>query len=213
MKKLICFILPICLTCVSTERDSPGKKYFVMEVARPTVNPVPPISAILKFRKFRISPRFETRNLIYRTGDVSFETDFYNELLADPGAMISEAAKRWLQQSGVFKTVVDSSSSLPEDLAVEGNIESLYGDFRDKPTAVLSVQAILIAFEDSEFRVVFQKVYTVSIPLQAKSPEALIHGYDEGLAKLLSELEADFASAARTYITQRKSPQPQAPQG
>ncbi|MCE9598528.1 MAG: hypothetical protein K8S54_11220 [Spirochaetia bacterium] len=193
--------------CVSTERDSPQKHFYIIEAARPKTEPVRQVDAVLKFRKFKVSPRFDTRSLIYRTGDVTYETDFYNEFLSDPGSMISENTRAWISESGAFKAVVDGSSSLAETFVLEGTIQDIYGDFRGQPATQLSMHIFLLAMEDSEYRIVFQKVFTASIPLQGKSSEFLIRGFNQTLSKQLTELERELVSAARTYTEQRKSPQ------
>ncbi|MBL8020401.1 MAG: membrane integrity-associated transporter subunit PqiC [Leptospirales bacterium] len=199
--------------CISTERDSPQKHFYILETTRPKSEAGPTLDAVLKFRKFKVSPRFDTRNLIYRTGDVTYETDFYNEFISDPGSMISESTRMWMTESGNFKAVVDGSSSLAETFVLEGTVQEIYGDFRGQPAAVISLHVFLLAADDSEYRIVFQKVITTSLPLQGKNSESLIRGFNQTLSKQLTELEHELVGAARTYISQRKSLQNPAPNG
>lgn len=178
-----------------SDRQYPARQYFSLDITRKA----PPVTAqpgILRVRRFRVSPRFDTRSLVYRTGDVQYDTDFYNEYLTDAGAMVSESARNWLLQGGSFATVVDSSSSLSEDFVLEGVIQNLSGDFRSSPRAEVSVQLFLISSSATNGGVVFQKLYNRSIALPEKSPRALVVGLGSGLSEIFTELETDIVSAA-----------------
>ena len=194
MKKAAFLLALFSAACVSTERAQPERKYHLVEAERP-----PQTSeggaAVLRIRRFRISPRFDSRNLVYRSSDTGYESDFYNEFLADPASMLTESTRKWLSLSGRFKAVLDPSASLEEDYVLEAYVQSLYGDFRSSPAAVLEMQVFLVRRGSDS--IVFQKLYTRSKPITAKSTDALLKGYSENLTSILTELESDAAASTK----------------
>lgn len=193
MKKALPLLL-LCAACISTERAQPERRYHLVEAERSGAEGEH-TDILLRVRRFRVSPRFDSRNLVYRTAETSYESDFYNEFLADPGSMLTESVRKWLAASGRFKAVLDPSASLDENLVLEAYVQSLYGDFRGPPSAVIELQVYLVRRGSAEDRIIFQKLYKKSVPLQAQTADALLKGYSQGLTSLLGELESDAAAA------------------
>lgn len=181
-------------SCISTEKAQPERRYHLIEAERRGAA-AEKTDLTIRVRRFRVSPRFDARNLVYRHSDTSYESDFYNEFLTDPASMFTESVRKWLSQSGRFASVLDPSASLEEDLVLEGYVQSLYGDFRSTPAAVLELQVYLIKRGGGKDSIVFQKLYTRAAPVPAKSTDALLKGYSEALASILSELESDAAAS------------------
>lgn len=184
------------LSCISTERAQPERRYHLIEAERSGAKSEQ-TAGIVRVRRFRISPRFDSRNLVYRTTDTAYETDFYNEFLTDPGSMLTESARKWLSASGRFKAVIDPSASLDEDAVLEGYVQTLYGDFRGAPSANMEVQVYLLRRGGGEDAIVFQKLYSKSLPLAAKSTDALLKGYSQCLSLILAELESDAGASTK----------------
>lgn len=190
----LCFLF--LLGCISTERAQPERRYHLIEAER-SGQKGEETSGIVRVRRFRISPRFDSRNLVYRTAETAYESDFYNEFLADPGSMLTESTRKWLAASGRFKAVVDPSASVDEDVVLEGYVQTLYGDFRAAPAANLELQVYLIRRGGAEDAIVFQKLYAKSLPLAAKTSDALLKGYSQCLSAILAELETDAAASIK----------------
>ena len=70
------------------------------------------LDAVLAIRPLRVSPSYAGSEFVYRTGDVSLESDFYNEFFIPPGRLVSEEVRRWFEASGLFEMVVDSASPI-----------------------------------------------------------------------------------------------------
>ncbi len=194
MKKALPLLLLCVFGCISTERAHPERRYHLVEAERAGAAGEK-TDVMLRIRRFRVSPRFDSRNLVYRNSDTSYESDFYNEFLADPGSMLTESVRKWLAASGRFKAVLDPSASLDENLVLEAYVQSLYGDFRAAPAAVIELQVYLVRRGSAQDTIVFQKLYTKVTPVTAQTTDALLKGYSQGLAALLSELESDAAEA------------------
>jgi cholesterol transport system auxiliary component len=194
MRKALPLLFLVLCSCISTERAQPERRYHLVEAER-TGAAGEKTDLMLRLRRFRVSPRFDSRNLVYRTSDTSYESDFYNEFLADPGSMLTESTRKWLAASGRFKAVLDPSASLDENLVLEAFVQSLYADFRSSPAAVIEMQVYLVKRGSAEDRIVFQKLYSKTTPISEKTTDALLKGYSEGLAQLLTELESDAAAS------------------
>ena len=97
----------------------------------------------LKMGSFSVSTPFDTKSLVYRLGDQQYEKDFYNAYIATPSNMFSNATRQWLDQSGIFRITVAQGTSFFPFYTLQATIDELYGDYRGKPEAVVSVQFFL----------------------------------------------------------------------
>lgn len=187
----------VCSSCVNLERSSPERHYFVIELPSGANQTAPSGEDVLMVANLRISPRYADRSFVYRTSDAGYESDYYNQFLASPDVMISEELRKGLASASQFKFVVGPANPLQPNYALEGSINSLYGDFRNaaQPAAVLEMDFFLYRENSNDQAVVIQKRYVKSVPLNAKSPEALVKGWDQALQEIIAALAADLKAA------------------
>ena len=108
----------------------PSQRFYVLKASRQDA----PVSSFqadanLKVRDLRVSPDFAGRELTYRTGESSYEADYYNLFLIAPSQMITQTARRWFHDSGLFRHVTIPGSDVGAEYILEGAVTSLYGDF------------------------------------------------------------------------------------
>jgi len=190
-------LLALASGCVGIEKSYPDKRYFVLEVNR-NVNPSNPAgNGVLQVANIRVSPRYEDKGFVYRTSGSSYESDFYNQFLVSPAALLGEELRKGLAQSQIFRHVINSSSQLEPTHVLEGVVDALYGDFRDPgaPKAVLEMEFFLRKESASKADIVAAKRYAKSVAVTGRSPEALVKGWNEALEAILSALVADLKSA------------------
>ena len=205
MKKLLSnlwhgafILLALASGCVGIERSYPDKRYFVLEVNR-NVNPSnSPGNGVLQIANIRVSPRYEDKGFIYRTSGSGYESDFYNQFLVSPAALLGEELRKGLAQSQIFRHVINASSQLEPTHVLEGVVDALYGDFRDPgaPRAVLEMEFFLRKESASKADIVAARRYAKSVAVNGRSPEALVKGWNEALDAILSSLVADLRSSA-----------------
>ena len=205
MKKLLSnlwhgafILLALASGCVGIEKSYPDKRYFVLEVNR-NVNPSnSPGNGVLQIANIRVSPRYEDKGFIYRTSGSSYESDFYNQFLVSPAALLGEELRKGLAQSQIFRHVINASSQLEPTHVLEGVVDALYGDFRDPgaPKAVLEMEFFLRKESASKADIVAARRYAKSVAVNGRSPEALVKGWNEALDAILSSLVADLRSSA-----------------
>ena len=182
-----------CFGCVSLERSYPEKRYFVIEV-KDAKSGNTGDGQILSLSNLQISPRYADRGFIYRTSDAEYEADFYNQFLSSPAVMITEETRKALAALSKFKFVVGPASPLTANYVLEGSINALYGDFRkpSAPAAVLEIEFFLHNENPGNPGIVLQKRYLKSVPLNERSPEALVRGWSEALEAVVALFVADL---------------------
>jgi len=61
-----------------------------------------------------------------------------------------------------------------------------------KPEAVLSIHFYLLDESDIDSKIIFNKSYEQNIEINSKSAKSLIEGWNNALARILSNLESDL---------------------
>jgi len=183
--------------CVSLDRTYPEKHYFVLEVNRNTKPLDTPANLIVEVVDLQISPRYEGQSFNYRISDGGYESDFYNQFLIPPAALVTEEVRRGLAQAGISQYVINSSNQMQTTYRLDGTIDAIYGDFRTGNTAraVLEIEFFLTKPAPEAAQVVMVKRYTKSAQLSGRTPEALVKGWNAALEEILSDLVADLKAA------------------
>jgi cholesterol transport system auxiliary component len=151
----------------------------------------------LKMGSFSVTTPFDTKSLVYRLGDQQYEKDFYNAYIASPSSMFSNATRQWLDQSGIFRITVAQGTSFFPFYMLQATIDELYGDYRGKPEAVVSVQFFLtVTNPNIPTPLVTAKRYTQRVALANNLPQTLVLGQQQALAAILQQLEADLFAAS-----------------
>ena len=194
---LLLLLCAVSSGCVSLERSYPEKHFFVLEVSQDAKPLDTPRTGILEVADLRISPRYEGQSFIYRISESGYESDFYNQFLIPPAALVAEEVRRGLAQSGIFQYVINSSSEVQPTYRLDGTVSAMYGDFRNigAPQAVLEMEFFLTKPTPGATQVVIAKRYSKVVPLRSRTPEALVKGWNEALESILTALVADLKSA------------------
>jgi cholesterol transport system auxiliary component len=151
----------------------------------------------LKMGSFSVTTPFDTKSLVYRLGDQQYEKDFYNAYIVSPSSMFSNATRQWLDQSGIFRLTVAQGTSFFPFYTLQATIDELYGDYRGKPEAVVSVQFFLtVTNPNLPTPLITAKRYTQRVALANNLPQTLVLGQQRALAEILQQLEADLFAAS-----------------
>ena len=169
MLGLLAAAIPAC----SLKKTPPEKHYFVLEAKRPeNIEPQGKRKSqgngvFLQIDRFRVSPRFEGKGLVYRTGDLSYEADFYNEFLVEPSRLLAEETVHWLAASDLFENVIPLGINMEEQYALAGRVNSLYGDYRNKGDfrGVMEIEFFLLRDPYRKVEVLLNKKYHHETPM------------------------------------------------
>ena len=151
---------------------------------------------ILAVQPFSIAPAFEGKGVVSRIGENKYESDYYNEYFVSPAQMMTERARNWLSQSGLFAQVLPPVSCVEPTYVLEGHVKQMVMDVRSRTAAhaVLEIQFFLLQ-QQSKHRVIqFQKTYTSIQLMESASFQDYMAAQNWGLRNMLSTLESDLAS-------------------
>jgi uncharacterized lipoprotein YmbA len=194
-----------CVTCIllAITACSIGKPVkqattYVVEVPPPQVtSSAGRRSETLRMGKVRVAAAYAGTALIYRMDDVRLTSDPYSAFIADPGTMLGDQMAAWLDRVGPYRTVARPESAQTSSCVLEATITELYGDFRPGkvPAAVLAMQFTLIDQTGTRPKAMLERAIARRVEIPRASPDALVRGYGEALAALLSELREDLQEA------------------
>jgi ABC-type uncharacterized transport system auxiliary subunit len=153
----------------------------------------------LSLCRVTVSPLFENQQLVYRTGENSYEQDPYAEFLVPPDRMLGECLLISLRNGRAFSDVLGPGSSLKSNFSMEVSVSQLYGDFRQrgKPYAVLQIHFMLYRTGDHE-RVLRQRDFSKRVPLAQRTPAALFVGWNTCLQQIMEEMNLELK---RRFLT------------
>ena len=173
-------------------QPAPVQSTFLLEPPRPAAAGVAPWAATLKVERVAVAAPFQGRSLVYRQGELKYETDFYNEFLVYPAPMIGEAIATWLAAAGLYRTVLTPSSTQDADQSLEGFVGALYGDLRSaaKPAAVVTIKFFLSAAGAPSGEWLWSGELHGRRDVAAPSAEALVAGLNAALGDVLEQLAA-----------------------
>jgi hypothetical protein len=151
---------------------------------------------ILALPSPEVAAAFDRIAFVYRTGESTYETDPYAQLLAPPRELLGEALRGHLQASGLFRDV--SRSPRGADLVAKVSVTEIYGDFRrnEAPAAVLALRVTVHRPAARAAEPLLAKGYSRSVPIPRRRAAALAAGIDRAVTEIGAELAADLRAAA-----------------
>jgi cholesterol transport system auxiliary component len=199
MWKLVCLASMLLATaaCLNLNKSYPGKRSFVLDVSSESREPAPEATVVLKISKFRVSPLFVGRAMVYRIGELQYENDFYDEWFVSPGALLTQQFHDWLSRTGRFRFVLLGTNHIEPTHTLQGNVAEFYGDYRlaDSPKAIFGIELLL--FDGlNEGQAIFRRTYHEEVPLTDRSPDALAGGLTQAVRLVLVDLERELAKVA-----------------
>jgi hypothetical protein len=181
--------------CIDVKAAYPDRRFYTVEAVRNAESRPTSAGVLLRMRRFTASKMCDGSELVTRTGESTWESDFYNVLFVPPAQQLGEQTHRWLTASKLPEHVVGAGSVIAETHTLEGHIVSMHGDYRkpESPVAVLELQFLLVRVSTDPAAALMQKSYKQEIPIGKAEPEALVKGWSDGLSRILMALEADLA--------------------
>jgi len=187
----MCLLMITLAGCLSLSKSYPEKRSFVLDVGPPPQEMPSSSTRVLKINRLRVSPLFAGRAMVYRTADLQYESDFYDEWFVTPSVLVTQQLQNWLGHSGRFQLVLQGINHIEPTHFLDGTVTEFYGDFRESPRAVLGIEFHLLDAMN-EGQLSFRRTYHQDIPLTDRSPDALARGLTEALRTVLVTLTKDI---------------------
>ncbi len=202
-----CWLLPalasLVLGACTISRPNPDQSSWLVMPERTAAPRATPVNMHLKMGNFSANAPYDGKSLVYRMSDNQYEKDFYNVYLVYPRDMVANATQKWLTQSNAFTLIVEQPTTFFPMYQLQGVIDEFYGDYRDQPTAVVTIQFYASSSFNGKNGMFSTPRITKRVPLADKSTQALINGQQQALSEVLQELEqrlvADASNAPAEY--------------
>lgn len=180
--------------CLNLNKSYPEKRSFVLEVTSEQREPATDAARVLKISKFRVSPLFVGRPMVYRIGELQYENDFYDEWFIAPGALLTQQFHDWLSKTGRFRFVLVGTNHIEPTHLLEGSVTEFYGDYRlaGSPKAIFGIELHLLDGLN-ESQVLFRRAYHKEVPLADRSPDTLAAALTQAVRQVLVDFERDLA--------------------
>jgi cholesterol transport system auxiliary component len=184
--------------CGGLSKKYPERTYYMFEVPAVKEKKATVPGAVVDVWKFEISPGSSGNEFIYRTSDVNYRSDFYNQFFRPPSNLLTEATTLYLGNSGLFEEVLTPGSQSDANYYLESNVVKLYGDYRAAPKAVMEIQFFLLQYvindtEGDTSKIVFSKTYSADVPIASASAGELMRGWNTALGDILGALLTDLS--------------------
>ena len=194
---MVAVMLGLMSGCAGLSRPSPVKQTYLLQAPPATQAATAPRPGTLKVGTISVAAPFRGKSLVYREGDLKFESDFYNEFFVAPSSMLTESAAAWLATAGIFKEVLPAGANADGNFVLEGFVSELYGDYRDvaRPAAVLTGKFFLIDNRVLSGVPTWQTELKQRVSISSRSPDALAAGFNSAWAAMLGDLARELAAA------------------
>jgi len=148
----------------------------------------------LRVMRVRTAPLFERKGLVYRTGEETYDTDFYRELYAPPGIVLHQALVAWLERAEIARNIVSGGEMDPADWLLDVSIDELYFDLRapDTPRVRFAAKLSLRDARDRSKPAALSRSYALEATADSKRGEALIRALERVLRETLERIESDL---------------------
>jgi len=183
-----------CLLSGCLSRPNLNKQTFVFGSPNSTRDATNHSRRVVAIRTLRVAAPFDGRSLVYRTGEFAYRSDPYAEFLVSPSESLLFPIRNWMRGTGAFEAVIEPGSVRRPNTMAEIAVLQLYGDFRrsSEPAAFLTVRFVLFDSPNGiPGSLILDRNYSSHIPLKARTPGALMAGWNEGLNQILARLDSD----------------------
>ncbi|NUZ07828.1 membrane integrity-associated transporter subunit PqiC [Schlegelella sp. ID0723] len=178
--------------CGLTQPPPVKESFMLASRAAPTASPRPH-AATLRIGSFGVVAPFEGRGIVFRTTEVNYQSDFYNEFFVAPGAMVRERVGAYLTAARPFRSIA-LDPRVAGRYQLRGVVTQMLGDVRHKaaPAAVLAIHFYLVATDPPADRLVYDRLVEQRVALPDTSARAVVDGLGAALDQVLATLADDL---------------------
>jgi len=189
--------LLIALAGCSVTRTSPVKQMYLLEPPLPSAPVAKTQPGALRIDAFNVASPYRGRSFVFRTTDLQFESDFYNEFIVSPAANIADATAHGLQRAKAFDQVLAPGAPVDADWLLEGFVSALYGDNRQagRPAADVTISYFLSRAEGGRGVPFWTRQYAKRVEYSGTSASAYAEAVNKAVGEIIGELARDLSAA------------------
>jgi ABC-type uncharacterized transport system auxiliary subunit len=176
---------------------------YVFEYASPAAPASARIDATLTVKRFAVAQAFNSTAMVYQPAPLKTATYNYNRWRVNPGYLVADYLGRDLRQAGLFKAVFSQSDAAQSRFVLEGGVEEIQElDEADGWKAALALTVTLLDTSRDEVpqRLLFQKSYSTTEPMLAKTPQGLAEAMSRAMQHLSQRIITDVHRAMHTRM-------------
>lgn len=180
------------------KQSAPQRQYLMLLPPVQGCPAAPSRQGVVAVRDFSASPGFTGREFVYRLGENEWQSDYYRQFLSPPAQLLAQAARATLTRSGPYAVVLTPGVDAVAEVILDGQLTALYADFRKgQGEAVAAAQFFLLRATPQGGVPLFQKAYEARIPLATRDFDGLSAAWNQALARILCDLNADLTALPR----------------
>ncbi|TVP90382.1 MAG: hypothetical protein EA347_03070 [Thioalkalivibrio sp.] len=160
------------------------RAWFLLELPPAPTTETAPVP--VELGSVRLAPAVAGKGLVYRLGPHRYESDFYNEWFLNPRDHVEQLLReRWISEDGAVRLVADARTE-PGARQVDVLVTGLHADL-DGPAPGVAVVGMRVFIRDRDRMRLWE--LDRRIPLESRSPDALVAALSRGMTELLVEIE------------------------
>ena len=155
---------------------------------------------ILALARVEVAPPYSGQSLVYRTGEHGLGHDPYARFAAPPGWLLTAAIRGYLMNADFVRDVVAPGAGRSQ-ASVEVAVSKLEGELRPgDSSAVLTLRFRVFADPSAagSSSEILLKTYSKTIPIRRSTARAVVNGWNQGLAEIMAEFQADLRASLAT---------------
>jgi ABC-type uncharacterized transport system auxiliary subunit len=159
-----------------------------------------PVDRTLKIDRFAVAQIFNNTTMLRRPGSYKIEPYNYHRWRTNPGDMVTDFISRDFKETGLFRAVFTYRHREEADFVLEGNVtEFLMSNDGGRWQVLLSMDVSLLDMNRTAVneRVLFQKVYQASEPIEKEDPVLFAAGMSKAAAKISAHIVSDVYQAGK----------------
>lgn len=172
----------------------PTDRYLVAYPA-PVFEKLPRIEDTIRVDRFAIADAYNSREMIFRSDNVKFDSLNYNRWAVNPADMVTDSLLRDLQESGLFRAAFSRYALDEGRYVLQGGIQEFYLRLDQAgKTAVIGLEITLkdITQREPTKRILFQKKYREEGLLEVPSPEGYVTAMSRAMQRLSRKITRDI---------------------
>lgn len=188
-------LLALVTACSAITRPSTVRQTYLLAPPAPQALTQPQPGA-LRVGTVNVAAPFRGKSFVYRMDELRFETDFYDEFLVPPAAMLTEQTARALMAARPFARIAGPGATADAEWVLDGFASALYADTRGagKPAAEIAITYYLTPAGGAERTPIWSREYRRRAPMRDSSPAAFAEALNAAFGEICAELARDLAS-------------------